>query len=180
MRRGGPGPLENTVRPFTPHTTGFDDALVRPAGVDDRQPLLELWERSVRATHHFLTEDDVVALRPHVAVALASDALDWWVLDGGAGTPIGFLGVAGDDVAALFVDPDHHGRGAGKLLVAHAQRLVGDRALTVDVNEQNGSARGFYESLGFAVVGRSPTDSDGRPFPIVHMRRAAPGAAAVG
>jgi putative acetyltransferase len=46
--------------------------------------------------------------------------------------------------------------------------------LTVDVNEQNPAACGFYEALGFVVVGRSPVDDDGRPFRLLHMRRPAP------
>jgi putative acetyltransferase len=57
--------------------------------------------------------------------------------------------------------------------VSHAQQLRGV-ALTVDVNEQNVAARGFYEALGFAVVGRSPMDDTGRPYPILHMRREMP------
>jgi putative acetyltransferase len=59
--------------------------------------------------------------------------------------------------------------------VAHAQGLSAG-ALAVDVNEQNEAALGFYEALGFSVVGRSPTDEAGRPFPVLHMKRAAPGA----
>ena len=46
--------------------------------------------------------------------------------------------------------------------------------LTVEVNEQNPAACGFYEALGFVVIGRSPVDDDGRPFPLLHMRRPAP------
>ena len=87
--------------------------------------------------------------------------------------PIGFMGLAGDDIAALFLEPAHRGRGGGRRLVAHAQTLRGGE-LTVDVNEQNPAARGFYEALGFVVVGRSPLDADGRPFPLLHMRRPAP------
>ena len=148
---------------------------VRPARVEDRERLLELWERSVRATHHFLDDSDVVALRPLVAEELASDALDWWVLLSATEAPIGFLGFTNDMIEALFIDADYHGQGGGKLLVAHAQSL-GAGALAVDVNEQNEAALGFYKALGFSVVGRSPTDAGGRPFTTLHMKRAAPGA----
>ena len=48
---------------------------VRPARAEDRERLLEVWERSVRATHHFLAERDVVALRPLVAKELAGDEM---------------------------------------------------------------------------------------------------------
>ena len=150
------------------------DMHVRPARVEDRERLLELWERSVRATHHFLEDSDIVALRPLVAEELASDAVDWWVLASATEVSIGFLGITSDTIEALFIDPDYHGQGGGKFLVAHAQSL-GAGALAVDVNEQNEAALGFYKALGFSVVGRSPTDAGGRPFPILHMRRAAPG-----
>ena len=151
------------------------DMHVRPARVEDRERLLELWERSVRATHHFLEDSDVVALRPLVAEELASDAVDWWVLVSATEALIGFLGFARDAIEALFIDPDYHGQGGGKFLVAHAQSL-GAGALAVDVNEQNKAALRFYKALGFSVVGRSPTDAGGRPFPMLHMKRAAPGA----
>lgn len=143
---------------------------VRPARAEDRARLLELWERSVRATHHFLDDSDVAALHPLVAEELASDAIDWWVLLSPVETPIGFLGFANDAIEALFVDPDHHRQGAGRFLVAHAQR-IGGGVLSVDVNEQNEAAVHFYEALGFSVVGRSPLDAGGRPFATLHMKR---------
>ena len=142
---------------------------VRRARPADREPLLDLWERSVRATHHFLTESQITDLRPLVADELSSQAIDWWVFDA-ADTVIGFLGFANDAIEALFIDPEHKGRGVGTVLVEHAQHLaVG--TLRVDVNEQNDVARKFYESRGFVVVGRSPTDLEGRPFPLLHMKR---------
>jgi len=143
---------------------------VRRARVDDRGPLLELWERSVRATHQFLGDRDVVALRPLVAEELASNAFDWWVLESGAGVLMGFLGFARDTIEGLFIDPDHRRQGAGKALVAHAHSLA-TGPLAVDVNEQNDAAVHFYAALGFVEVGRSATDGGGRPFPILHMRR---------
>jgi putative acetyltransferase len=142
---------------------------VRLARPEDRSRMLDVWERSVRATHAFLSETDMTSLTPLVAAELGSDAIGWWVLES-ARAVVGLLGVAGDSIEALFLDPDYRGRGGGKLLVEHAQRFaIGP--LAVDVNEQNDGAKLFYERLGFVVVGRSPTDSGGRPFPILHMKR---------
>jgi putative acetyltransferase len=143
---------------------------VRRARVEDQGPLLQLWERSVRATHHFLCDSDIAALRSLVAEELAGEAVDWWVLASPADEPMGFLGWAGDTIEALFIDPAHQGQGGGKFLVAHAQSLSAG-SLAVDVNEQNEEAVRFYEALGFVVTRRSPTDAGGRPFPILHMRR---------
>jgi len=143
---------------------------IRRSRAADLDTLVALWERSVRATHDFLTEADIDALRPLVGDALSNDALELWVLTDKTDVLMGFMGLAGNDIAALFLEPAHRGQGGGRRLVAHAQELRAGH-LTVDVNEQNPAARGFYEALGFVVVGRSPLDDDGRPFPILHMRR---------
>jgi hypothetical protein len=78
------------------------------------KPLLKLWERSVRATHHFLDDSDIVALRPLVARSLASDAVDWWVLVSATGTLIGFLGFTSETIEVLFIDPAYPGRAAAR------------------------------------------------------------------
>ena len=84
------------------------------------------------------------------------------------GTPVGFMGLVAARLEALFIDPAHHRRGGGRMLVAHARSLRG--RLTVDVNEQNPGAVRFYEACGFEVFGRSEFDDAGRPFPLLHMR----------
>lgn len=127
--------------------------------------LLDIWLRSVRATHGFLTEADIQELLPVVRDA-ALPALEVWVLSLDD-RPIGFVGLDGPKLEALFLDPAHLRQGGGRLLVEHARRLKGP--LTVDVNEQNPGALRFYESLGFRIVGRSELDGSGRPFPLLHL-----------
>ena len=39
------------------------------------------------------------------------------------------------------------------------------------VNEQNQDALRFYQACGFVVETRSDTHGDGRPFPLLHVRR---------
>lgn len=139
---------------------------IREATPADRDALLDIWLRSVRATHTFLTENDIQELLPLVRDA-ALPALELWVLCADAGEPIGFLGLDGSKLEALFLAPDHFRRGGGRRLVEHARRLKGP--LTVDVNEQNPEAVRFYQALGFRVVGRSELDGTGRPFPLLHL-----------
>ena len=145
------------------------DLSIRRSCLADHNVLLLLWERSVRATHDFLTEADIDFFRPLVGQYFEGST-DIWVLTDKADVPIGFLGLDGNSIAALFMEPAFLGKGGGRRLVSHAQDLRGG-VLTVDVNEQNVAARGFYEALGFSVVDRSPLDENGRPFPILHMRR---------
>lgn len=67
----------------------------------------------------------------------------------------------------LFISPDSRNKGVGSLLLKNA--IETQSAKKVDVNEQNPDAIGFYKHLGFSVIGRSPLDGQGNPFPLIHM-----------
>jgi putative acetyltransferase len=142
---------------------------VHPVGPDDFPRMLDVWEESVRATHDFLTEADIEGLRPLVGEAFRQPMTLAAVRDE-AGQVAGFLGVAGDKLEMLFIHPSFRGGGAGRRLVHHAVHALG--ATSVDVNEQNEQAVGFYLAMGFAVEGRSELDGQGNAFPLLHMRLA--------
>ena len=147
--------------------------VIRPSRVSEKDALFALWERSVRASHHFLTEEDILFYRPLVKEVLVSDMEFWTAQDYASGSPLGFMGLATGEfgeawrLEALFVEPEHFQQGVGTLLVTQARLLKG--RLSLDVNEQNPDARDFYRRLGFAETGRSPLDGAGRPFPLIHM-----------
>jgi putative acetyltransferase len=84
------------------------------------------------------------------------------------GQVAGFAGVADGKLEALFVHPSWRGKGIGRRLLQHAVNSLG--ATTLDVNEQNDQAVGFYLRMGFEVAGRSELDSMGQPFPLLHLR----------
>lgn len=142
---------------------------IRPATAADTDSLVELWERSVRATHTFLSEEDIQYFLPLVREQ-ALPNLEVWVLVAEYDQPMGFMGLDGDNVSALFLGPEFLRQGGGKKLIEFARRQKGP--LTVDVNEQNPHAIRFYEAQGFAPFARSEVDSTGRPFPLIHMRQA--------
>jgi putative acetyltransferase len=137
----------------------------------DRHRLVEVWLNSVCATHHFLTEADIQALLVLVRDVVLPNLEEIWLVCDDDDVALGFMGLDGQSLEALFIDPSHFGCGAGRCLVEHARRLKGP--LHISVNEQNPAAIGFYAALGFEVVGRSPVDDAGRPFPLLHMRDAA-------
>lgn len=141
--------------------------IVREALPSDRDTLLDIWLRSVKATHTFLTDGDLQTLVPVVRDE-ALVPLELWVICADAGTAAGFIGLSGPRVEALFIAPEWFGRGCGTLLLDHARRLKG--ALSTDVNEQNTDALRFYLTRGFTVAGRSPVDGQGNPFPLLHLR----------
>ena len=128
--------------------------------------LLSLWESSVRATHHFLSEKDIELLRPMVLEAVKNVPVLLLAME--QETPVAFLGMDGECVDMLFVDARFRGQGTGGALLREAMNRGARR---LDVNEQNPQAVGFYLHKGFTVSGRSETDGLGLPFPILHMTR---------
>ena len=136
------------------------------AGEGDR--VLEVWEASVRATHHFLSESDIQFFKPLVLQGLLTLDHLHCVRDS-EGSLVGFVGVSGQKLEALFVHPSFHRAGVGRRLAEHAVVELG--ATAVDVNEQNEAAVAFYRHFGFEVEGRSELDSTGKPFPLLHMRK---------
>ena len=132
----------------------------------DYPKLLEIWEASVRATHDFLSEDDLQALKPLI-LGQYFDAVNLTCAKTSSGVIAGFCGVHDGNIEMLFIAPQLRGQGIGALLAAHA--ITAQGATKVDVNEQNPQALGFYQRIGFAVTGRSPTDGQGKPYPLLHM-----------
>ena len=59
---------------------------IRRANPTDRDVLVDVWLRSVRATHTFLSEDDIQSLLPATRDYLTSDEPELWILcsDSGA------------------------------------------------------------------------------------------------
>ena len=122
------------------------------------QQLVEVWQRSVQATHLFLSAPEIAAIRTYVPQALCG-VEHLIVAQDESGTPVGFMGVQENQ---LEMDPEARGQGLG-------MEQYGVSELTV--NEQNPAAAGFYRHMGFAVYRRSELDEQGGPYPILYMRR---------
>lgn len=128
--------------------------------------LMAVWVNSVRATHDFITEEDIAFFRP-IIIKESLPALTLKCIKGDNGSMLGFVGIEGSKIEMLFVTDKARGKGIGKQLLQYAIEQLGSNK--VDVNEQNPLAVGFYEYMGFRVVSRSPFDDMGKPFPILHM-----------
>lgn len=138
---------------------------VRRGTPDDVPRALEIWRDAVDATHGFLTCEDRAEIDAMVADWLRT--VELWLVDAG-GRPVGFLVMDGEMIDALFVDPAAHGSGYGTALLNHALQL--SPHATVDASEQASNALAFYEARGFVRTGRSETDPQGRPYPLIHLR----------
>lgn len=128
--------------------------------------LTELWEASVRASHHFLQETDIENLKPYVMEGLANINHLYVAVD--ADAPTAFIGIQDEKIEMLFVSPRYLRKGIGKQLVDMA--VKNHQAVFVDVNEQNPGARAFYGKLGFVEFDRTEMDEQGNPFPIIALR----------
>ncbi|MCU0395056.1 MAG: GNAT family N-acetyltransferase, partial [Chitinophagaceae bacterium] len=96
--------------------------------------IIRIWERSVRATHHFLTEAD---LTYYTLLVQQMDFSCYSMLCAftADGTLAGFAGTSGQQLDMLFLDPEYLGRGLGKALLTRCVEQLGVRR--VEVNEQN-------------------------------------------
>ncbi|HEX2803820.1 MAG TPA: acetyltransferase [Sphingomicrobium sp.] len=129
---------------------------------------MQIWRDAVDATHGFLSAEDRAAIDAMVANEFLPNA-DLILAVDEDDHPLGFLVMDGQAIDALFVDPAHHRRGVGTFLLDHALSLAPDA--TVDASEQATNALPFYLARGFRIVGRSPTDPQGRPYPLIHLAR---------
>lgn len=129
--------------------------------------VVELWEASVRATHHFLSEEDIALFKPLILNEYLK-AVELTCVRSEDNKIIGFAGVSEGKMEMLFIHPDTRGRGVGKLLLNNAVESFGVNE--VDVNEDNQQAVGFYKHAGFKMIGRSERDGMGKPYPLLHMK----------
>ena len=131
--------------------------------------LTQVWRKSVKATHLFLSDEEVEQIAvyvpealkeiPHLLVAAAPD-----------GFPAAFMGIGGSKLEMLFILPEQRGKGLGSRMLRYGIRRYGIDE--VCVNEQNPQAIGFYEHEGFRVYKRTETDEQGNPYPLLYMKLA--------
>ena len=141
---------------------------IRRGTPDDVPRALQIWRDAVDATHGFLTPKHRAEIDVMVAEQFLPNAELWLATDEND-RPVGFLVMDGDMIDALFVDPAVHGQGYGTRLLDKALQLSPNA--TVDASEQATNALPFYLARGFRVVGRSETDPQGRPYPLIHLAR---------
>lgn len=91
--------MESNITITTVAAADRDDALVTA--------LLRVWQDSVMATHHFLTQADIAALVPYVDEALRGIATLVAAHDGGQA--VGLMGVQDGKIEMLFVAPSPSG-----------------------------------------------------------------------
>lgn len=148
------------------------DKKIRLAAVKERTPrlieaLTAVWEHSVRATHHFLSESEILRIRAYVPQAVGGVA-QLVAAENQVGEPVGFMGVENGRLEMLFLAPEARGCGLGGRLLRCGIEQYGVREVTV--NEQNPQAVDFYAHFGFRTYRRTERDEEGGPYPLLYMR----------
>ena len=99
--------------------------------VKDRDPdlvdaLVAVWESSVRDTHLFLSEPEILDIRGYVpeAVSLVEHLI---VAVDDEGSPVAFMGVQDGSIEMLFIKPQERGKGYGEALLKHLAHLAVER-----------------------------------------------------
>lgn len=132
------------------------------------EELLGVWESAVWATHLFLSPEEITSIKEYVPEALRNVPV-LIAAENEQQTPVGFMGIAEGHLEMLFVAEKERGKGIGKALLEYGLQKHGLKSLAV--NEQNPSARAFYDHMGFEVYRRTELDEQGNPYPLLYMKR---------
>lgn len=164
---------ENETEIETEKSEAVEVTVVKIVEVSDRttelvERLLEVWESSVKATHLFLSDDEISNIKQYVPQALQGVPV-LVVAENQNGKIVGFMGIADKMLEMLFISNENRGQGIGKQLLKYG---IEDYSINkLAVNEQNPLAKGFYEYMGFKVYKRTELDEQGNPYPLLYMKR---------
>jgi putative acetyltransferase len=141
--------------------------MIRKYQPTDCEDLLHVWARASAVAHPFLSQEFLEQERHNIPSVYLPNA-ETWVWEAG-GRVVGFLSLLGNEVGAVFVDPEFHRAGIGRALMERARDLRGE--LEVEVFEKNPLGRAFYAKLGFQFLRRQIHDPTG--FEVLRLRLAA-------
>ena len=139
--------------------------------VEERNLLIEqlliVWEKSVKETHLFLSDNEIKSIKKYVIQAL--NTVSHLVIETDeTGNPIAFMGIENKKLEMLFITPEKRKKGLGRKMIQYG--IENYKINELAVNEQNTLAKGFYEHIGFKIYKRTELDEQGNPYPILYMR----------
>ena len=139
--------------------------------------LLDVWEASVRATHLFLTDGEIISIKAYVPQALAA-AAHLIAAENENGAPIAFMGIEGGSLEMLFVSPEERGKGLGKTLLRYGierygvERLAGSMRTWVFrcTSGQTATNRAIRIRCCICVSGITGTENKGTRLLLINYR----------
>ena len=139
--------------------------MIREYGPEDCEDLLNVWAQASDLAHSFLSDEFLRQERHNIPNVYLPNAETWvWEAQGRV---VGFISLLGNEVGALFVEPERHRSGIGRALLEHAGTLRGE--LEVEVFERNQIGRAFYTKMGFEYMHQSLHEPTG--FQVLRLRR---------
>ena len=127
---------------------------------DDTSPLLRLWLESTTLAHPFIDASYWQESEATVRDVYLPSA-ETWVWDE-AGEVLGFISVLHVQyIGALFVAPQHMGKGIGQALINHVKQRY--PALSLEVYQKNTRAVNFYHAQGFRIMDSAWQDDTQHP-----------------
>lgn len=139
--------------------------MIRPYLDTDLGQVLDVWYRASLVGHPFLDEAFFENERRMIAeewLPVAETIV--YEYEGGV---VGYLALNGNEVGAVFVDPDHHRRGIGRALMDRARELRS--SLELEVFEANPVGPAFYFAYGFKLVDRYINEDTGHPALLLRL-----------
>ena len=129
--------------------------------------LIEVWEKSGRATHVFLPDNEIKDIKTYVPQAI-NEVAHLIIVENESEIPVAFMGIEEHTLEMLFITPEERGNGLGKRLMQYGMENYLIKELAV--NEQNPLAKGFYEHMGFQIYKRTDHDEQGKAYPLLYMK----------
>lgn len=131
---------------------------------NDYKLVLNIWEKSARKTHYFLSKEDLDFYKTIIPESLDYVNLYLWE---DHGKVVGFSGTEKDELVMLFLDPEFIGKGYGSKILLNLMET--ENIKKIDVNTQNEQAKKFYLNHGFEIESEDEIAGFGKPYPITHL-----------
>ena len=121
---------------------------IRQYQASDMNDLMSAWENANSLAQPFLQKDFVAKVRKDIP-ALYLPNTDTWVAEFDNHL-VGFMALIGNEVCAIFLQPEYHGKKIGKMMMDKAQELHGN--IELEVFKKNWIGLKFYSKYGFELI----------------------------
>ena len=133
---------------------------------NDYSKVLDVWDLSLKATHHFLKPEEIDYYRPLI-LKYTLPQVDLYGIKNTQQELLAFIAIRDNKIEMLFVHPDYLRQKLGSSLLSLA--INEHKCNRIDVNEENPDAFKVYQKFGFKPIARHPTDDCGKPHPIIEL-----------
>ncbi|WP_372642820.1 N-acetyltransferase [Ancylomarina sp.] len=122
--------------------------MIRKYIESDIDEILEVWYQASRMAHPFLDADFMGMEKRNIRDVYIPNTSTWVFTDDDL--ILGFISMMGNEVGAIFVRPDYHGKGIGRQLMDFVSDF--HDVMEVEVFERNNVGIAFYHKYGFELI----------------------------